>query len=212
MTGVWVRRGLAVVVTAGVLALVRVATVAGIPGAGRDSAWVRLSWSARPERVETCRRLSDEELAQRPPHMRLRLECTGKFASYHLTVRSDGVVIADDTVRGGGFRNDRPMHVLRDLPVAPGTRRIEVGLARIDSAAATAPGEVSPDDDDDDDSTSVLGDRGRRERDERARSAAAAIAPVLGYDTTLALGAGRVLIVTWDNDARRLVGLTGPGS
>ncbi len=209
MTGVWVRRVLAVVVTAGFLALVRVATVAGIPGAGRDAAWVRLSWSARPERVETCRRLTDEELALRPPHMRLRMECTGKFASYHLTVRSDGVVIADDTVRGGGFRNDRPMHVLRDLAVTPGSRRIEVGLVRIDSAAAA--GEAPSEAPDDDDSTGVLGERGRRERDERARSAAAAIAPVLGYDTTLVLDAGRVLIVTWDNDARRLVGLTGPG-
>lgn len=210
MTGPWARRVMAVVVTAGILALVRVATVAGIPGAGRDAAWVRLSWSARPERVETCRRLTDEELALRPPHMRLRMECTGHFASYHLTVRSDGAVIANDTVRGGGFRNDRPMHVLRDLAVSPGSRRIEVGLVRIDSAGAQGAGPDGTSPDDDDDSTGVLGERGRRERDERARSAAAAIAPELGYDTTVTLGAGRVLIVTWDNDARRLVGLTGP--
>ena len=109
-----------IIVGAAALLLLQQATAVNLPGPGRgDEAWVRLSWSARPERVETCRRLTDAELADRPAHMRLRLECTGRFARYRLAVLSDGVPLALDTVRGGGLRNDRPMHVLRELAVDP---------------------------------------------------------------------------------------------
>ncbi len=193
------------------LLLLQQATAVNLPGPGRGGeAWVRLSWSARPERVETCRRLTDAELADRPAHMRLRLECTGRFARYRLAVLSDGVPLALDTVRGGGLRNDRPMHVLRELAVEPGHRRVRVELVRLDSTETPRDedGEEEDGEEEDDDSThdaGVLGARERREAEERSRTTRAAIAPSLVLDTVVALDRGRVLLVTYDGDARRLV-------
>lgn len=125
--------------TMGALAMLAVlrATAAWDIAAGDDGAALRLSWSARPERIETCRRLTDEELAQRPPHMRLRLECNGSFAHYRLTVSVDSQVISETTVRGGGLRHDRPMHLFEEFRVPAGRHRFRVALVRVDSASAT---------------------------------------------------------------------------
>jgi hypothetical protein len=57
--------------TAGIVALSRAPYRTGTG----DTALLRLSWSGRSERIERCRWLSDEELAKRPAHMPLRLEC-----------------------------------------------------------------------------------------------------------------------------------------
>lgn len=188
------------------LVALHAATAVSLPGPSRrGEAWLRLSWSARPERVETCRRLTDAELAERPAHMRLRLECAGHFARYRLAVLSDEVPVALDTVRGGGVRNDRPMHVLRELALAPGQRRVRVELVRLDSTEATSPRDDDGDAPDSALVNGVLGERERREVDERARSSRAAIAPRLVLDTALALHPGRVLLVTYDPDTRRLV-------
>lgn len=165
---------------------------------------VRLSWSARPERVERCRRLTDDELAQRPAHMRMRMECEGAFARYILTVRVDGDVVANDTIRGGGLRHDRPMHVFHEIAVVPGSRRLEVELARVDSVGndSTAAGAGAGAD-------TLLGAREGREMDERRGRAAEAIPARLTLDTTLALAAGSVVLVTWDPGRRALVSKTG---
>ena len=58
-----------------------------------DSAAIRVSWGARPERVETCRRLSDEELAKVAEHMRRRVECEGTTARYRFDILRNGVHI-----------------------------------------------------------------------------------------------------------------------
>ncbi len=199
-----------IIVGAAALLLLQQATAVNLPGPGRGGeAWVRLSWSARPERVETCRRLTDAELADRPAHMRLRLECTGRFARYRLAVLSDGVPLALDTVRGGGLRNDRPMHVLRELAVEPGHRRLRLELVRLDSTEARADEDDDHDDDDESDE-GVLGQRERREADERSRSTRAAIAPSLVLDTSVTMEPGKVLLVTYDADMRRLVAVADP--
>lgn len=205
-----VRMVAGIIVGAAALLLLQQATAVNLPGPGRGGeAWVRLSWSARPERVETCRRLTDAELADRPAHMRLRLECTGRFARYRLAVLSDGVPLALDTVRGGGLRNDRPMHVLRELAVEPGHRRLRLELVRLDSTEARADEDDDHDDDDESDE-GVLGQRERREADERSRSTRAAIAPSLVLDTSVTMEPGKVLLVTYDADMRRLVAVADP--
>jgi len=189
------------------------------------SAWVRLSWSARPERIEHCRRLTDAELEARPAHMRLRLECEGRFARYMLQLTVDDTVTVTDTVQGGGLRHDRPMHVLREHPLDPGTRRLLITLVRLDSlgaevsestteadahserdaqTASAAPG-VSPDAESD----TVLGEREGREREERVRRAGEAIPARLSLDTTITLGAGRVVLITYDGARRTLVANAG---
>jgi hypothetical protein len=204
-------RVLSVVTAVGAAIALRYLTAAELAVPAGASSLVRLSWSARPERLERCRRLTDDELAKRPVHMRLRLECQGSFARYHLLVSANGRVLASDTVRGGGLRHDRPMHVFREFALTPGPLRLTVALARIDSISAEpgdpaasaepAAGGVRGD--------TLLGAREGREMAERAQRVGEAIPARLVLDTSFALGRGRVVLVTWDDEARRLIAHTG---
>lgn len=100
-----------------------------------DRAVLRLAWSARPERVEVCRTLSQEELAGVPAHMRQSVVCEGTSAAYRLEVRREGSIIAEQPVRGGGMRRDRPLYVFRDLPQPAGEASIVVRFERVDPPA-----------------------------------------------------------------------------
>ena len=198
-------RRLPVVVATSAAALVALRAASFVPmtDARGESAWVRLSWSARPERIEQCRRLSDAELEERPAHMRLRLECEGRFARYLLQLTVDGTAALADTVQGDGLRHDRPMHVLREHPLPPGARRIQASLVRLDSTTTiTGDSPASGQD-------TVLGERELREREERVRRAGESILPRLSLDTTITLGAGRVVLITYDGTRRTLVARTG---
>ena len=106
---------------------------------GSADAVLRLSWSAPPERVETCHEQTAEELASVPRHMRQPLVCVGRAASYRLIVRADDRVIVDHVVRAGGMRHDRRLYVLRDVSVPPVETALEVRFDRIDPST-TVPG------------------------------------------------------------------------
>ena len=100
---------------------------------------VRLAWSARPERIETCRPRTAAELAQLPQHMRQPMVCEGQTAEYDLTVRRNGEVMLRQRVHGGGWRRDRRLYVLREIEVDPGSSAIDVTFDRVGGpGAATA--------------------------------------------------------------------------
>lgn len=185
-----------------------------VPWHDRDAAKLRLSWSARPERIEVCRALSADELAKRAEHMRQRVECTGRFATYQLRVETDGQSIIDTIVHGAGLRNDRPIYLLREFALAPGPRRVRVLFQRreaVDSSAdAIRSRTPRASDDVDDDDTGTFAGRGRREIVERDRRARAAIPPLMVIDTVLQVAAGRVWLVTLDPERRTLTLLDEP--
>lgn len=173
-----------------------------LPWHDRPDARIRLSWSARPERIERCRQLTAEEQARREEHMRQRVECEGSFASYALQVEVDGSVTGSSVVRGGGFRHDRPLHVLDEFDIPPGTHRIRVALTRReqtdnDAGAFLAPTPTEAD-------TGLFAGRAEREATERARRARAAIPPELVLDTVVTLAPRQVGLVTFDAIQRRL--------
>jgi hypothetical protein len=192
--GAWGRRALAVSFSALVLAAMAWLSVAPVPLSGAESARLRLSWSARPERIEKCRVLSEEELAKLGEHMRQRMECEGQFATYALRVDVDGSRIHESEVRGAGLRNDRPIYLLEDFIVGAGHRRVHVSFSRRET--------VDHDDDSDEEEahadTGLTIGRAEREKVERARRARAAIPPRLELDTTLTFTRGRVIVVTLD--------------
>ncbi len=167
-----------------------------------DGARLRLSWSARPERIEVCRTLSAEELAQREEHMRQRVECDGRFATYALRVETDGRLVGEAIVRGAGFRHDRPLFLLREFDLPAGAHRVRVAFTRRErtdgDAAAFAP--VVPAGTD----TGIFAGRAQREATERARRARAAIPPQLLLDTALVLPSHGVVLVTFDQEQRVL--------
>jgi len=140
-----------------------------------EQAILRLAWTARPERIEDCRQQSDEELSKLPPHMRQSTSCVGTSATYRLEVRWNDQVIAQQTIRGGGLRHDRPLYLFRNIDLPPGDGTIRVAFQRVES---------------------VTGNARRREE---------AVPPSLLLERHLALKSRRVVLVTYDAERRDLV-------
>ncbi len=167
-----------------------------------DSARVRLSWGARPERIEICRTLSEAELADRPEHMRQRVECEGTSATYALAIHIDGQLIDSRMLQGGGLRHDRPMYLLDDLVVAPGEHRLVVELTRReeepDDHDARGGSTTSVAD------TGIFAGRAERELEERDRRKRAAIPASLQLDTTIVFQAREVKLVIFDAERQVL--------
>ncbi len=168
-----------------------------------DSARLRLSWSARPERIEVCRPVSAADQAERAEHMRQRVNCEGRSATYALRVDVDGVSIEEAVIRGAGLRHDRPLYLLEDYAVLPGEHRVRVSLTRREKtdndAAAFAPVPVPEAD------TGLYAGRAEREVTERRRRARAAIPSSLLLDTVVVFPPRRVALVVFDVDRRVLV-------
>ncbi|MFN0180997.1 MAG: hypothetical protein ACKVZ0_19500 [Gemmatimonadales bacterium] len=191
--------GLVVAIAFGVLlAIGSVAPWAPDPG---DDGLIRLAWSARPERIERCRSLTDEELAGVPAHMRERVHCEGGAARYALTVRTNGQVRVNDTIRGGGARHEGMIHLLRELPVAAGSVRLTVAAARIDSAVAATPTDsvVAPIDS----QTTGGSDRERRMEETRERVRREALPAAVALDTTITVGRREIVLIGYDPASRR---------
>ena len=169
------------VVVISVLAAVRLLSFTSYTAERDIGAIVRLAWRARGEQVRDCRRLSPEELRKLPLHMRQEKVCEGRVLPYRLVVALDSVSLVDRLVHAAGAREDRPLYVFQDLIVEPGRHRISV---RFTLEAPSA----------------------QHERDqERGDPALPATPPRLALDTTLTLGARRVLLVTYDEERERLV-------
>ena len=150
---------------------------------------LRVAFSARPERIETCRRPSAEEEADVPAHMRQTEICEGTTARYRLDVRRDDSLLVTLLVRGGGLRHDRQLYVLRDVTVPSGRSTVDVRLTRLDSSVAPDPRDGRGDD---------------RGGDARRRRMADEVPPVLRYFETVELRPREVLLVTYDQSRRRL--------
>ncbi|HEX6643874.1 MAG TPA: hypothetical protein VF037_04310 [Gemmatimonadales bacterium] len=186
-------------IAAGLAAAAAIAagSAAPVPLYAPEAARIRLSWSARPERIETCRTLSEAELAARPEHMRQRTECEGRFATYALEVTVDGRQLEATVLTGGGLRSDRPIHYLNEFDVAPGARAVRIALLRREAAVrADHEGE------DEDDSPPPAA-RADRERIERRRREETALPPAVVLDTVLDVSAGQVAVITFDPVTRR---------
>ena len=140
-----------------------------------EQAVLRLAWSARPERIEDCRQRSDEELQKLPAHMRQSMSCVGTSATYRLEVRWNDRVIAQQTIRGGGLRHDRPLYLFRDIVLPPGDATIRVAFQRVESVTGNA------------------------------RKTEEAVPPSLLLERQLELKSRQVTLVTYDAERRDLV-------
>jgi len=196
-------RAAGAVLAGAVLLALAWASTAPLRGARTGDALMRLSWGARPERIETCRTQTDEELAKVNPQMRQRVVCEGTTARYQLEVRRDGSPIASGMVRGGGLRHDRELYVFREIRVPAGRSTLSVRFVRVDSVPEGPKARERPDSGD-----TLRGviapERAQRETDERRRRREEAVPPMLTLDTTVTLAAHEVLLVTYDPEERRL--------
>jgi hypothetical protein len=193
-------------IAGGVLALLLalgLAAASAVPLSTHPSpdARIRVAFSARPERLETCRTLTPEELAGVPAHMRRSQVCEGTSARYRLVVAREGRLLHSTTLRGGGLRHDRRLYVLHDVRVPSGPAVIEVRLVRVDAAPVGAALTTArgPAQTDASDSTVAP-----RDAEERRRRVADEVPPLLVLREAVALAPREVLLVTYDQDARRL--------
>jgi hypothetical protein len=92
---------------------------------------LRFSWRAASRLVEECRRLSDEDLARLPVHMRREEVCEGRLLPYRLRVTLNDRLVVDEIVEPAGARGDRPLFVFHELVVRPGEYRVEVEWERV---------------------------------------------------------------------------------
>lgn len=213
------RLGLAGIVSVGAALVLAIVSAAPFRIDPVPDARLRVAFSARPERIERCRTLSADELANVPQHMRQAVVCEGTTASYRLEVRRDDSLLASALLHGGGLRHDRRLYVLRELSVPSGPSAIDVRLVRTDSVAAQPDsGQRSPEareheestehsapdarrNDDDDDRRATIS----RDLDERRRRVADEVPSSLTLHEVVTLSPREVLLVTYDQESRRLL-------
>lgn len=180
-----------------------------------DAAVLRLAWTARPERVEDCRPQTDEELSKLPAHMRQSVICEGTTAAYRLEVQYQHEVIAEQVVRGGGLRHDRPLYVSREIQLPAGEAVISVKFVRLDSqksptTSAHEPSQRAPEEPVEPGRPDAMDpDRRRREGEERLHSREEAVPAVLSLERRLRLASREVMLVTYDAERRDLVVIDG---
>ena len=203
-------RAAGVIIAFGLLLAMTWASTAPLRVTTSDDAIVRLSLGARPQRIETCRTQSDEELEKLAPQMRQRVICEGVAARYRLSVRRNGEVIHQQLVRGGGLRHDRRLYVSRDLHVPAGPGVFTVELVRIDTASGQTEKheeeeQEEEEEEEEEHERAMSPDRQRREEEERRRRREEDVPPELRVEVEAALEPREVLLVTYDPLSRRLV-------
>jgi hypothetical protein len=162
-----------------------------------EDGMLRVTLSARPERIESCRRLSEAELARRPVHMRQALECEGQSAAYRFRIWRQDSLLEDDVLYGSGFRRDRPLHLLREYALSPGTHAVRIEVRRIESASPDSLPEATP-------AMAASPDRSVREAAELQRRRMESLPPVVALKENVLIRSRTVTLVTWDPVAREL--------
>lgn len=212
-----VLRAAGVAIAFGLLLAMTWASTAPLRVTTSGDAILRLSLGARPERIETCRRQSDEELEKLAPQMRQRVICEGVTARYRLSVRRNGQLLHEQVVRGGGLRHDRRLYVSRDLHVRPGPGVVAVDLVRIDTVVAREEHEEEDEGEEEEHARREHRERGdelpgvvmpgrrQREAEERERRRVEDVPAELHLEVEAALEPREVLLVTYDPVSRRLV-------
>lgn len=197
------RIAIALPVTVGLAWLLAASSGVNAPWHPSGATELRLSWSARPERIETCRELSDAELAERPAHMQRRIECVGGSATYDLAVTVDDAALDDEVIHGSGLRKDRPIFLLRRYPLVEGEHRVRVTFTRRERTDSIAGQEEEPSREVRDAREPPDGrdEREVRERQERRGRVHAAIPPAIALDTVVHFRRGTAVLVTYDAGA-----------
>ncbi len=168
------------------------------------NAILRISLGARPERIETCRAQTNEDLAKLAPQMRQTVICEGATAKYLLEVRRNNSLIYSRALRGGGLRHDRQLYLSHDLYVPPGPAAFAVHMVRMD----TVPAGKEIDEDahvENADEEGILRGRTTREVEERRRRREEAVPSDLGLEVAATLKPGEVLLVSYDAENRLLI-------
>ena len=197
------RHVLGTVVAGGAAIALAAASTAPFRVHGAPDARLRVAFSARPERIESCRTLGAAELENVPQHMRQSVVCEGTTASYRLEVRHGDSLLVSALLRGGGLRHDRRLYALRELSVPSGRATIDVRLVRIDTVVAR-PDEAPHASDRARERAGDHDDAPSRDEEERRMRVADEVPSSLELREDVTLKPREVLLVTYDQLSRRL--------
>lgn len=108
------------------------AVLAGVHGQASDpqqGALLRVTLRSTVGTAQVCRRVSEEELAATPMHMRRAEVCETHAVPYRLEVRAGDAVLLERTYEASGLRGDRPLAVSEDIPMPAGRHDVSVRFA-----------------------------------------------------------------------------------
>lgn len=106
-----------------------------------NRALLRLAWRIAGGYVEECRSPTPQELERLPAHMRQERICVGRLTPYRLRLSVDGEGVLNELVQPSGARGDRPLAVLNEIVLTPGTHRVEIEWRPDDTRDRELPGE-----------------------------------------------------------------------
>ena len=152
-----------------------------------ELAELRLSWRVRAEPDLICRGRTAEELARLPAHMREEEVCERHVLPYRLRLTVNDTTLDDRLFGGRSARTERRLDVHERFTIPPGRHAVRLEFAR------EGGGEV-----------------GSPEAHNRAGESPTHLLPQtapirLTLDTTITVGKGEVLVVTYDDHTGRLV-------
>jgi hypothetical protein len=128
----------AAILAASVALILPIAGLARAPytPAGAGDAVLRFSWRMTVSVREDCRQRTQAELDALPVHMRTPEECTRDASQYQLALRIGERTELLQLMRRGA-KGDRPLFVLEERRLPPGSYNVSVELQRVTELVET---------------------------------------------------------------------------
>jgi hypothetical protein len=94
----------------------------------QDQAQIKLSFRHGGSRLEDCRRLTPQEIAELPAKERRPSTCTGERLPVTVRLVLDGTILLDEVLPPTGLSGDGPAEAYRKFVVPAGPHRLEAYL------------------------------------------------------------------------------------
>lgn len=93
-----------------------------------QEAIVSLTFSHAADRIEECRRLTQEELNELPPNMRKPDDCPRERHPVHVELRIDDTLVHSETALPSGLWSDGKANIYRRITIDAGEHALYVGM------------------------------------------------------------------------------------
>lgn len=98
-------------------------------GADQSNSFIRLSMRVPRQTTKVCKKLTPNEVAKLPLHMRKEEECTLTSIKYKVSLELNSKSVLERQIHSQGVRHDKPMYVDEMLSVEPGQYNLKINFA-----------------------------------------------------------------------------------